>query len=124
MDLTSRARTVDDGVVRRAISLVVLLILVVSGLSRTLSGFTRTTSNPHRTFAEASAQPPRAPEPATIAPQAVGTITSQRLISVNHDVLAVHTWLPASSGDVSTKITLNPFPLRASRSSLTYPLLI
>ena len=120
--MTGRARTVDDGVVRRAIALVILLTLALSVPLARISAADREVSS---TRTEASARPPRAPEPATIAPQAVGVTTSTWLTRVAHDVLALHTWSPISPGDfVFTKSTLNSSPLRTSRSSLTYPLLI
>jgi hypothetical protein len=120
--LTCRARAVDDGVVRRAIALVILLTLALSVPLARIGAADREVPS---TRTEASAQPPRAPEPATISPQAVGVTTSNWLTRVAHDALALHSWSPTSRGDiVFTKSTLNTFPLRTSRSSLTYPLLI
>jgi hypothetical protein len=120
--LTGRARTVDDGVVRRAIALVILLTLALSLPLARISAADREVSS---TRTEASAQPPRAPERATIAPQVVGVTTSNWLTRVAHDVLALHSWSPTSPGDiVFTKSILKTLPLRTSRSSLTYPLLI
>jgi hypothetical protein len=121
-DLTGRSSTTDDVVVRRAISLILLLTLALSLPLARVTAADRETSP---ALTEASAQPPRAPAPATIAPQAVGVTTGTWLTRLAHDVLAVQSRLPNSPPDVvSAKFRLILFPPRTSRSSQAYPLLI